>query len=45
MPSVQQIAARRRLRPVANAFGWIAGDTYSRGTGVRAVVLSSRTSR
>ena len=44
-PSVQQIAARRRLRPVAKALGWMAGETYTRGTGVRAALLISRTSR
>ena len=45
MPSVQQTAALRGLRPVAKAFGAFVGDTYSRGIGCRAWVDSSRTIR
>ena len=45
MPSVQQTAALRGLRPVANAFGASVGDMYSRGMGCRAAVDSSRTIR
>ena len=45
IPSVQQTAALRGLRPVANAFGAIVGETYSRGIGCRAAVDSSRTIR
>ena len=43
MPSVQQTAAWRGLRPVANALGADVGETYSRGIGWRAAVASSRT--
>ena len=43
MPSVAHTAACRGLRPVANAFGCIVGDTYSRGMGWCAAVASSRT--
>ena len=45
MPSVQQTAACRGLRPVAKALGAAVGDTYSRGIGCRALVASSRTIR
>src|SRR6266700_2592942 len=44
-PSVQQIAAERGPRPTAKEFGCSAGDRYSRGTGSRPSLLSSRTSR
>ena len=33
MPSVQQTAALRGLRPVAKALGALVGETYSRGIG------------
>ena len=42
---MQQIAARRGLRPVAKALGAAVGDTYSRGTGSRLARDSSRTRR
>lgn len=45
MPSVQQTAALRGLRPVAKAFGAGVGEMYSRGIGCRAEVESSRTIR
>jgi hypothetical protein len=45
MPSVQQTAALRGLRPVAKAFGAWVGETYSRGIGWRDAVESSRTMR
>ena len=43
MPSVQQTAALRGLRPVANALGWLVGLMYSRGIGWWARLDSSRT--
>ena len=45
MPSVQQTAALRGLRPVAKAFGASVGEMYSRGIGWWAFVESSRTMR
>ena len=42
---MQQTAALRGLRPVANAFGAWVGLTYSLGIGWRADVASSRTIR
>jgi hypothetical protein len=45
MPVVQQTAALRGFRPVANAFGAAVGLTYSLGTGCRADIASSRTIR
>ena len=45
IPSVQQTAALRGLRPVANALGAAVGDTYSAGIGAGAAVESSRTIR
>ena len=43
MPTVTATAACWGLRPVANAFGCIDGDTYRRGIGWPASVASSRT--
>ncbi len=45
MPSVQQTAALRGLRPVAKALGAWVGEMYRRGMGCRAAVESSRTMR
>ena len=45
MPSVQQTAALRGLRPVAKALGAWVGEMYRRGIGWRAAVESSRTMR
>ena len=45
MPVVQQTAALRGLRPVANAFGALVSLMYSRGIGWCAAVASSRTIR
>ncbi len=45
MPCVQHTAAFSGLRPVAKAFGAIVGETYRRGIGLPALVLSSRTIR
>ena len=45
MPSVQQTAALRGLRPVAKALGAWVGEMYRRGMGWLAFVESSRTMR